>query len=786
MEWEYHMSGCIAWALIFVVGTIQDVTAQAGDLDGGGEIGHAAAFIPPLDRTGWNASSEILLEVTDPTVTLRWPMRPCPGREDGSSSDPLWGELTLNRISRPDPMPLISRMAVADGKEAVPVPVIRDVTPVTYLTVGSRRAEHRLHVELTGDARWNVFFDKVYERPSECFRVNWDIRSVQVASSENSATVTLDGIHAGPFVGVFQMTVYAGCDLVHARAVMSTREEMRAFFYDSGLVRHDAATMKREDTPSADRTSEGILQDTAGGHWQQVAWLTTGRHLRRRAVGCLAESSEPATPIVRHRTIVAESGSGSVAIFPPPHQFFYPWDFSTNLGFVWAGRNFRGQTPELGIGIRNHPEGHRGHLNGWSPWFNAPPGTQQHLSCFYLLSSGDAQAALNAVLDYTQADRFPQVPGYQRLVSHFHFAHAASVVAQQDAMRGFSADEQIPAFVTMFKEMGVDIVHLSEFHTDGNPRDRGQRRLLEMHTMHQECARLSDDEILILPGEEPNVYFGGHWDMLFPRPVVWIRSRQDGEPFAEDHAQYGTLYRVGNADEMLELLRREGGLAWTAHPRIKGSHGYPDRYFDQTFYQSEQFLGGAWKAMPADLSREKLGEPVLHLLDDMANRGDRKYVVGEVDVFKVDATHELYAHMNVNYLKLDELPRFEDGWETVLQALRDGRFFVSTGEIVLPRVTVDGKESGQTLHVRRSEPSVHTLEAELRWTFPLRFAEIVSGDGRRVYRERIALTEWGPFGHRVLNHATDLSGRTWVRFEVWDIAANGAFTQPIWLEPEAE
>jgi len=27
----------------------------------------------------------------------------------------------------------------------------------------------------------------------------------------------------------------------------------------------------------------------------------------------------------------------------------------------------------------------------------------------------------------------------------------------------------------------------------------------------------------------------------------------------------------------------------------------------------------------------------------------------------------------------------------------------------------------------------------------------------------------------------DLKGRTWVRFEVWDIAANGAFTQPVWL-----
>jgi hypothetical protein len=28
----------------------------------------------------------------------------------------------------------------------------------------------------------------------------------------------------------------------------------------------------------------------------------------------------------------------------------------------------------------------------------------------------------------------------------------------------------------------------------------------------------------------------------------------------------------------------------------------------------------------------------------------------------------------------------------------------------------------------------------------------------------------------------DLKGAKWVRFEVWDIAANGAFSQPVWIE----
>ena len=64
---------------------------------------------------------------------------------------------------------------------------------------------------------------------------------------------------------------------------------------------------------------------------------------------------------------------------------------------------------------------------------------------------------------------------------------------------------------------------------------------------------------------------------------------------------------------------------------------------------------------------------MLDLLDDMANWGQRKYVPGEVDVFTIDHTHELYGHMNVNYVQLDRVPRFDEGWQPVLDVLRSGR-----------------------------------------------------------------------------------------------------------------
>src|SRR5204863_3963574 len=137
-------------------------------------------------------------------------------------------------------------------------------------------------------------------------------------------------------------------------------------------------------------------------------------------------------------------------------------------------------------------------------------------------------------------------------------------------------------------------------------------------------------------------------------------------------------------------------------------------------------------------------------------------------VFKIDHTHELFGHMNVNYVRLDRLPRYPDGWQPILDALRGGRFFVTTGEVLLRDFTVGGKQSGETL--LRSRDDRPRLRATLEWTFPLRFAEIISGDGAKVYRERIDLTDTGPFGQRTLTVPCDLHGRKGVRLEVWDVA----------------
>ena len=142
--------------------------------------------------------------------------------------------------------------------------------------------------------------------------------------------------------------------------------------------------------------------------------------------------------------------------------------------------------------------------------------------------------------------------------------------------------------------------------------------------------------------------------------------------------------------------------------------------------------------------------------------------------------------MNINYIRLepDRVPRFDDGWQPVLDSLRSGRFFVTTGEVLIPEFTVNGQPSGSSIVLKPHEAA--ELRFRLSWTFPLRYVEFISGDGTQVFRDRIDLSDTGPFGVDKLAHKLDLTGRTWVRLEAWDIATDGAFTQPVWLATSRE
>ncbi len=696
----------------------------------------ARAQSPIVDLSGYRPECGVAVARDGDRLKIEWPM------------DDERGQLNLDLGAG---RPLVASVAVA-GKDSTEFRrVLEGADPVFFLLVGSRQAPEGRPPSMSV---FNVFFDSPANRPYDSYRLSLDLKRVRVASTGRVLTISIGDVSAGHFAGELRFKVYLGARLIHVEAVIHTDEDRRAILYDAGLA-----------------LAPGGLR---------FAWVDTEGKRERAQPPADAKDHHLA---VRHRTLIAESDAGSLACFPPPHQYFFPRDLTDNLKTVWYGRDHRGLDKRFAFGIRQAEKGG----GSFVPWFNAPPNTEQHLGVFYLLSSGSAEKALEQTLRFTHGDRFPKLPGYHTLTSHWHMAVAdAALRRKKDGIAPATPD-----FVGMFKGLGVEMVHLAEFHGDGHPKDPGPLRLSELHTMFQECERLSDKELLFLPGEEANSYLGnkrpgneaGHWLYLFPKPVYWTMNREDGQAFVEEIRPFGQVYHVGAGDDMQNLLEREGGLVWTAHARIKGSSWTPDGYRNERLFRSDNWLGAAWKAMPADLSHDQLGRRVLDLMDDMANWGEAKYVLGEVDVFRLDHTHELYGHMNVNYIRLepDALPRFSDGWRPVLDSLRLGQFFVTTGEVLIPDFQVSGKASGSGVVMKPGEKAgIHVV---LSWTFPLRAVELISGDGVKVFRERIECFNTGPFDGGTMHLPRDLSGRTWIRVEAWDIAGNGAFTQPVWLGP---
>lgn len=638
---------------------------------------------------------------------------------DLDKTKPLFSSIQLKKLSKS-----------SDYKE-----IASNLDPVFVLRVGKRTLS-------PASGGWDVFFDRVPTRPYSTNLIAFDKLKTKVLTSGSQTIVQISQMNSNSFMGYLEITMYNGSPLFNISAVMTTKNDSTAILYDAGLVNKQQL-------------------------WESVSWADTHDKLQTEKTS-LNDGSKNLE--VKYRTVIGENKGGSLAVFPAPHQYFYPLDEAFNLNFTWRGKNYLDLIPDYGIGIRQDPVGDKRYV----PWFNAPPLTKQRLNFFCLISENKADLALEEVKKYTNGDSYVPLKGYKTMASHFHNEFISDVV-----LSGKPIPEH-PEFVDVFKKTGLDIVKLAEFHGPGHPKGPDSIRFKELQALFDQSKRLSDSTFLLLPGEEANNFYGGHWLAFFPKPIYWVMSRNKQTPFVTHHPQYGKVYHIANQEEMLKLLEEEQGLAWTAHARTKASTGYPDKYKNEDFFKSATFLGAAWKPIPADLSLPTLSKRVLNLMDDMANWGLKKHVIAEADIFTVTHQNEMYAHLNVNYLQMDRLPDFENGWQPVLDAISKGKFFVSTGEVLIPAFQINGKGPGETLRVSKPEKTI--INMTLNWTFPLNFVEIVSGDGDKVYRQRINLNYTQSFGKRTYNWPVSLTNRKWVRVEAWDVAANGAFTQMIWLE----
>ena len=103
-----------------------------------------------------------------------------------------------------------------------------------------------------------------------------------------------------------------------------------------------------------------------------------------------------------------------------------------------------------------------------------------------------------------------------------------------------------------------------------------------------------------------------------------------------------------------------------------------------------------------------------------------------------------------------------------------GDSFVTLGRSADSRATACGARGDKRV-----------IAADIEWTFPLNFVEVIWGDGTKSDRQVIPATDLPPMGSKHFEIPFDAAGKKWVRFAAWDTAGNGAMTQPVKLTPLA-
>jgi hypothetical protein len=644
--------------------------------------------------------------------------------QDTQSLKVRWRDTTANQweatFSLDTAKPLITAIAV-NGKDVVTL-----AQPVYRCTTGKR------------SGGWDAFFDFPPAKPAGTHRFLQEFHPTAAAARTigNRVEVTFNGMKLGIFSGELRYIFYPGTPLIQQVALLSTQEPDTAYFYDAGLQ-----MASPEDVRAGGNMASSIVYYDAAG---QLTRLTS------------PYGSERHTLTVRYRTVAAKMGSGSLAVFPPPHRYMFARDYTTNQGYLWYTA-WRGQ---VGLGAQQYPDDN----TGIDPWMNAPPGTVQEMGLFLLPGAGDPDAALKEVLAYTHNDRFPHQDGFITFAPHWHLAYTVQAMEK--------GSDWVPPFKPVMENAGIDAAMIMDFHGDGHPADLTGLRLHELDEYYKMCRSQSDAKFLLIPAEEANVYLGGHWALVFPRPVYWMQGRNPGEPFKSVDAKYGTIYRVGSAEEMWTLIKAEGGYVYQTHPRTKGSTGFPDKILNTGYFRDPSYLGTGWKSMPSDLSLPQLGQRGFKTIDDLNNLGFRKHMLGEIDVFQLSEGDELYGLLNLNYLRLPHLPTF-DHYDEILKSVQKGDGFISTGEVLLPAFELSGRGSGEV-----------RMNARITSTFPLRLAALVWGDGKTTHRETIPLDSTLAFDDHTYAWSEKTPDWIWARLEIWDVAGDGAFTQPIWRDQE--
>lgn len=559
-----------------------------------------------------------------------------------------------------------------------------------------------------------------------------------VISEGARLSVSFPKMTAGVFAGELVLTVFEGTNLIKADFVAKTDGKSVAFKYNAGIT--------------------GLAISPTSN----VTWRDTGKETQ--VYSLRGKANDDIVPLfAANRLVVGKAGQGAIAAFPPPHTFFWAREHEDNPGNNWYRKD---GANTFSIGIRQpEMETEEEYFANWA-LYSAPPGTEQHMSLYLYPVAAGEDAAFAGALAFTSNDRYPALAGYKVMANHYH------TNLGERLLESGSLDTRLPDFEVL-RSAGIQIAGITDRPSD---RPGGPGRLATINAMYEGALRHSDDQFMVMPNFENSRILGGHWDMLISKPIYWLDQRKDGEPVTRTDPKYGLVYNVGTTAEVMQMIEKEGHLVYMPHPRTKGSTHYPDAVKNDGPFDSDAYRGVGWRwGMGSDLSEKRLSEKrVIPLLDDMSNwmavKSQRpKYLLAITETYAKQPGDDIYANGPVNYLKLDKLPSGAD-YSSIIKVLKDGDYFVSTGEVLIPSHSLSG--TGRNA----------VVNADVKWTFPLDFVEVVWGDGKKTSSKVVATKELSAFGTKSFSVPFDGRGAKWVRFAAWDTAGNGAMTQPVTID----
>ena len=222
-----------------------------------------------------------------------------------------------------------------------------------------------------------------------------------------------------------------------------------------------------------------------------------------------AQTGVPVVVKGKNRLVASNLMGGSIAMFPPPHSFYWARETEQNLGYGWYRKEDAG-TFSMGVRqaeIEENPEFYHN-----SALYSARPGTWQRMPMFLYVSPNPGMGAIQAALSFTHGDRFKPLSGYKIMGEHYH----VGLVERLKELGGFN--KKLNDIETM-KQVGIDIYGVIDGVRGPGRHDNGELFLKDLAEYYAAAKSQSDTDFLVMPNDENSTggrppFLGGHYEMI--------------------------------------------------------------------------------------------------------------------------------------------------------------------------------------------------------------------------------------------------------------------------------